>query len=45
MKTYAGLDQGVAVIKPEWQPFIRTMPHSEYPSASSCICEVSVGKR
>lgn len=23
------------------EPFIRTMPHSEYPSASSCICEVS----
>ena len=22
----------------EWKPYIRTMPHSEYPSASSCAC-------
>lgn len=22
----------------EWLPYIRTMPHSEYPSASSCVC-------
>lgn len=42
VETYAGPDLGVATIKAEeWQPFIRTMPHSEYPSASSCICEVS----
>ena len=41
VETYAGPDRGVATIKAEeWQPFIRTMPHSEYPSASSCICEV-----
>ena len=25
---------------PGQEPYIRTMPHSEYPSASSCICEV-----
>ncbi len=23
------------------EPYIRTMPHSEYPSGSSCLCEVS----
>lgn len=22
----------------EWQPYIRTMPHSEFPSASACAC-------
>ena len=21
-----------------WEPFVRTMPHSEYPSGSSCLC-------
>lgn len=41
VETYAGPDLGVATIKAEeWEPFIRTMPHSEYPSASACICEV-----
>ena len=23
----------------DWQPYIRTMPHSEFPSASACVCE------
>ncbi|CAM9150528.1 unnamed protein product [Ectocarpus sp. 8 AP-2014] len=37
---YAGPDIGVQTIKAsEWEPYIRTMPHSEYPSGSSCICE------
>lgn len=26
----------------EWQPYIRTMPHSEFPSASACACEALV---
>eukprot|EP00752_Nemacystus_decipiens_P008074 g7217.t1 len=40
VETYAGPDEGVGTIKAEeWQPFIRTMPHSEYPSASACLCE------
>eukprot|EP00798_Chlamydomonas_sp_ICE-L_P005034 gene5034-34821_t len=24
----------------DWNPYIRTMPHSEYPSGSGCICTV-----
>ncbi|CAN0194683.1 unnamed protein product [Scytosiphon promiscuus] len=41
VETYAGPDVGVQTIRAdEWMPFIRTMPHSEYPSASACICEV-----
>ncbi|CAM9281589.1 unnamed protein product [Hapterophycus canaliculatus] len=41
VETYAGPDQGVQSIKAsEWEPIIRTMPHSEYPSASACLCEV-----
>ncbi|GAB0496033.1 hypothetical protein MMPV_007343 [Pyropia vietnamensis] len=24
----------------QWAPFLRTMPHSEYPSASACLCKV-----
>lgn len=26
----------------EWQPYIRTMPHAEFPSGSSCLCEALV---
>lgn len=26
----------------EWQPYIRTMPHGEWPSASACICQALV---
>ena len=37
--TYAGpLMQAQFIPATEWQPFIRTMPHAEYPSASACIC-------
>ncbi|CAN0334589.1 unnamed protein product, partial [Ectocarpus sp. 8 AP-2014] len=40
VEAYAGPDQGVRNVKAsEWDPFIRTMPHSEYPSASACVCE------
>lgn len=42
VETYAGPDEGVQTIRAdEWMPFIRTMPHSEFPSASACLCEVS----
>ncbi|CAN0270974.1 unnamed protein product, partial [Scytosiphon promiscuus] len=41
VEAYAGADQGVQTMKAsEWEPFIRMMPHSEYPSGSACICEV-----
>ena len=23
----------------DWEPYIRTMPHAEYPSGSACVCE------
>mmetsp|Transcript_42003 Transcript_42003/g.88149 ORF Transcript_42003/g.88149 Transcript_42003/m.88149 type:complete len:557 (-) Transcript_42003:353-2023(-) len=37
--SYAGPFQGSkTIIANEWQPFIRTMPHAEYPSGSACIC-------
>jgi len=37
--TYAGpLMQAQFIPATEWQPFIRTMPHAEYPSGSACIC-------
>ncbi|VEU38101.1 unnamed protein product [Pseudo-nitzschia multistriata] len=37
--TYAGPYEGSKTIRAsDWQPFIRTMPHAEYPSGSSCIC-------
>jgi len=39
VETYAGPFEGVQMIKAnEWQPYIRTMPHPEYPSGSACIC-------
>ena len=42
VEAYAGQDQGGQTMKAsEWEPFIRTMPHSEFPSASSCLCQVS----
>lgn len=41
VETYAGPFQGTAEIKgTDWQPYIRTMPHAEYPSGSACICTV-----
>lgn len=41
VEAYAGPDEGVQTMKAsEWQPFIRTMPHSEYPSGSACLCTV-----
>jgi len=37
--TYAGPFQGAKEVKGnDWQPYIRTMPHAEYPSGSACVC-------
>jgi len=39
IETYAGPFAGSKKVKGfDWQPYIRTMPHAEYPSGSSCIC-------
>lgn len=39
VETYAGPFEGVQTIRAdEWQSYIRTMPHPEYPSGSACIC-------
>ena len=40
--TYAGPDEEEPqeIKASEWEPFIRTMPHSEFPSGSACICQV-----
>ncbi|CAM9200218.1 unnamed protein product, partial [Laminaria digitata] len=41
VEAYAGPGAGVQTMKAsEWEPFIRTMPHSEFPSASACLCKV-----
>lgn len=41
VKAYGGPGVGVQTMKAsEWEPFTRTMPHSEFPSASSCLCQV-----
>ncbi|CDF41387.1 PAP2/haloperoxidase-like protein [Chondrus crispus] len=38
---YAGANQGKKQMRAEdWEPYIRTMPHSEYPSGSACFCAV-----
>ena len=37
--TYAGPFMGSNEIKArEWQPYVRTMPHAEYPAGSACVC-------
>lgn len=42
IESYAGAEEGVQYIKAsDWEPYIRTMPHSEFPSASACICQVT----
>ncbi|CAM9235018.1 unnamed protein product [Laminaria digitata] len=41
VETYAGPGEGVQTIKAsEWEPFVHIMAHSEFPSASACICQV-----
>lgn len=43
VKVSGGAGKGTVSIKArEWQPYIRTMPHSEYPSASACACSAIV---
>lgn len=38
-KVWGGIGHGpVKITAGEWQPYIRTMPHSEFPSGSSCLC-------
>ena len=37
--TWGGPFQGLKTIKArDWQPYIRVMPHAEFPSGSSCLC-------
>lgn len=39
VRTYAGPYQGTQFIPAnEWEPYIRTMPHAEFPSGSACSC-------
>lgn len=33
-------EDGQTIKASEWEPSIRTIPHSEFPSASTCICQV-----
>lgn len=42
-KVWGGPGKDPVMIKAgEWQPYIRTMPHSEYPSGSACTCSTLV---
>lgn len=42
-KVYGGPGKKPVMIKAsEWQPYIRTMPHAEFPSGSSCTCSAVV---
>lgn len=43
VKVWGGPGKGSVLIKPEeWHPYIRTMPHGEFPSGSACTCSVLV---
>lgn len=40
VKAYAGPNAGVQWLPAdEWQPYIRTMPHAEFPSSTACMCK------
>lgn len=42
-KVFGGPGKGPVVIEAgEWLPYIRTMPHSEFPSGSSCLCSAMI---
>eukprot|EP01025_Chloroclados_australasicus_P050068 TRINITY_DN5720_c1_g2_i4.p1 TRINITY_DN5720_c1_g2~~TRINITY_DN5720_c1_g2_i4.p1 ORF type:complete len:561 (-),score=33.65 TRINITY_DN5720_c1_g2_i4:264-1946(-) len=42
IEAWGGYGKGAAVINgTEFSPYIRTMPHSEFPSASACICQAT----
>jgi len=39
VSTYAGPGAGLQKVRgSDWRPYVRTMPHGEYPSGSACIC-------
>lgn len=39
LTVWGGVGRGPTSISPaEWQPYLRTMPHAEFPSGSSCLC-------
>lgn len=38
----APYEKPVVITAGEWQPYIRTMPHSEFPSASACTCSAII---
>eukprot|EP01025_Chloroclados_australasicus_P000238 TRINITY_DN1010_c0_g1_i4.p1 TRINITY_DN1010_c0_g1~~TRINITY_DN1010_c0_g1_i4.p1 ORF type:complete len:546 (-),score=59.07 TRINITY_DN1010_c0_g1_i4:192-1829(-) len=43
IQAWGGYGMGAAEIKgSEFSPYIRTMPHSEFPSASACVCQAVV---
>ena len=35
------INQNISVLGKYFQALVRTMPHSEYPSGSSCVCQVT----
>eukprot|EP01025_Chloroclados_australasicus_P008771 TRINITY_DN1320_c0_g1_i4.p2 TRINITY_DN1320_c0_g1~~TRINITY_DN1320_c0_g1_i4.p2 ORF type:complete len:196 (+),score=12.49 TRINITY_DN1320_c0_g1_i4:55-588(+) len=40
---WGGVGKGATEIQgQEFVPYIRTMPHSEFPSASACVCEATL---
>jgi len=40
-KAFAGPGAGIRDIPvDQWESYIRTMPHAEFPSGSACVCEV-----
>lgn len=42
--TFAGPGNGIDTFPvKDFQPYIRVMPHAEFPSGSSCICEAGAG--
>ena len=42
-EVFGGNNRRNAIIEVhEWQPYIRTMPHSEFPSASACACSALI---
>ncbi|KAI0562900.1 PAP2/haloperoxidase-like protein [Gracilaria domingensis] len=43
VKVWGGPGKGAVEIDAgEWQPYIRTMPHAEFPSGSACTCSTLV---
>lgn len=43
MRVWGGAGKRPVMIRPaEWQPYIRTMPHAEFPSGSACLCSALI---